>query len=141
MTTVRNSLAFSLLELIIVMAIIGILMAIAIPSYRIYTRRAHYVEIVQAALPFKLGVEECFGTTEELLNCKAGAYGIPNNITNNKIGLVKNINIKNGGIINITPNEKYGITTKDNYILTPLINGSSIHWQVSGEAIKKGYAN
>lgn len=51
---------FTLIELMIVVAIIGILAAIAIPSYQDYTARAQVSEAVSLASSFKTGLAEHF---------------------------------------------------------------------------------
>ena len=56
----RKQKGFSLIEMMIVIAIIAILIATALPSYKKYTQRAHYMEVIQAALPLKLAVAECY---------------------------------------------------------------------------------
>ena len=83
------------MELLIVITIIGILVLIAIPSYRTYTRRAHYTEIVQATAPYKLGVEECYQITSDLSGCSAGDNGVPSAITaGSRKGLVDSVDVK-----------------------------------------------
>ena len=53
---------FTLIELMIVVSIIGILAAIAIPSYRGYTARTQVSEAVSLAYSFKTGLAEFYHT-------------------------------------------------------------------------------
>jgi type IV pilus assembly protein PilA len=54
----KSSKGFTLIELMIVIAIIGILAAVALPRYQDYTVRAKVMELVLAAVPIKLAVTE-----------------------------------------------------------------------------------
>jgi type IV pilus assembly protein PilA len=53
---------FTLIELMIVVAIIGILAAVALPAYQDYTTRAKVSEVILMAAPAKLAVSETSST-------------------------------------------------------------------------------
>jgi len=72
---------FTLIELMVVIAIIGILASIAIPTYQNYVRRAKFTEVVQAAAPYKLGIEACLHETGSLISCAPGTHGVPSDAT------------------------------------------------------------
>lgn len=136
-----NQAGFTLIELLIAIAIVGILTALAIPSYQSHTRKAHYTEVIQASTPFKIGVEECYQFGGDLQNCYAGKDGVPNNIeTGSGVGLVDSIIVSNGGIITITPLNLYGIKASDTYILTPELKNNQLVWARSGGGVASGYA-
>lgn len=133
---------FSLLELMVVIAIIGILVAVTIPSYQVYTRRAHYTEVIEATIPYRIGIEECFEITDQLTECIAGKNGVPENVHyTTPQGLVQSITVATLGAITVTPVSKYGITSSDTYVLTPEIHQEKLSWRTGGGGVAKGYAN
>jgi type IV pilus assembly protein PilA len=133
---------FTLIELLIVMCIIGVLVALAVPSYRTYTRRAHYIEIVQAAAPFKLGVHECYAISADLSSCHSGNNGIPVDITETADqSLVAKITTSGSGVIVVTPKKRFGITPEDQFILTPTESHHQLAWSTSGKGVTHGYAD
>ncbi|MCX7121064.1 MAG: prepilin-type N-terminal cleavage/methylation domain-containing protein [Gammaproteobacteria bacterium] len=137
----KNS-GFTLIELMIVIAIIGILVALAIPSYQNYTRRAHYAEIVQATEPFKLGVQECFQMAGSLENCLAGQNEVPDAIAPGKgPDLIDSVDVATEGVITVTPKTLYGVTPSDTYILTPTKSNNTLIWTSSGQGVANGYAD
>jgi prepilin-type N-terminal cleavage/methylation domain-containing protein len=72
---------FTLIELMIVVAIIGILAAIALPAYQGYTQKAKFTEVTNATAAAKTAVEVCVQITGALTTCDAGAEGIPGTVT------------------------------------------------------------
>ena len=70
---------FTLIELMIVVAIIGILAAVALPAYQNYSNRAAFSELVLAVTPRKTAVELAIQTRNpaNLAALVGGVMGIP----------------------------------------------------------------
>ena len=60
---------FTLIELLIVIAIIGILAAVALPAYQSYTTKAKYSEVILATGPVKTAVEICGQVDGTITTC------------------------------------------------------------------------
>lgn len=143
MTTLKKShrfAAFSLIEIMIAIAIIAILTAIALPSYMFYLHRARYTEIIQAAAPYKIAINECFQTEDSLSQCNAGENGIPIWQPGGKQTAIATITVQQGKIT-ITPRDHAGITADDQYILTAVPEQHRLIWQTSGGGKARGYVH
>jgi type IV pilus assembly protein PilA len=66
---------FTLIELMIVVAIIGILAAVALPAYQDYTKRAKLSEVILAASACRTSITEIFQTNSAASLPGAGAWG------------------------------------------------------------------
>ncbi|OGO94006.1 MAG: hypothetical protein A3F10_00900 [Coxiella sp. RIFCSPHIGHO2_12_FULL_42_15] len=134
MQTRFKQIGFTLMELLIAIAIVAILAAIAIPTYIHYTKKAYYSEVVQAADRYKVAVASCLDERNGVLaDCDADAYGIPADIAaGGGVGQVDSATVANG-VITVTPKATHGIVAGDTYVLTPTYSSTAgISWTASG---------
>lgn len=107
----QNAAGFTLMKFLLVIAIIGILVIVIIPSYRMYTRRAHYTEVVQATAPYKLVIEECYKTTENLSECSAKKWYSSHYNCRQRTRIYKSIDVKDR-IITVIPQKNMVLNLK-----------------------------
>lgn len=117
---------FTLIELMIVVAIIGILAAIAIPAYQDYTVRAKMSEAITAAAPAKTGVSE-FYQSEGTLPTTASEAGFETNIDSE---FVRSVRINGTGVIQVEIKNMGGDTAAGQFPfnLSPVTRTATVDW-------------
>ena len=119
---------FTLIELMIVVAIIGILAAIAIPAYQDYTIRAQVSEGLNLAAGAKAAITEYYQNNGVMPGTNANAgISASNTITGN---YVSDVAVQANGLVQVTYNgpRVNQIISGDMLVLSPTTNTGSVEW-------------
>ncbi|MEK5750651.1 prepilin-type N-terminal cleavage/methylation domain-containing protein [Acinetobacter variabilis] len=129
---------FTLIELMIVVAIIGILAAIAIPAYQNYVKKAAYSEVISAMTSYKTAVDVCYAEEGDLDECDAGAGGVPAAPAASTVKAFNTLTVTDG-VIEATPNEYKGIEATETCTLKPTVTGDRLTWAYEGDCLTNNY--
>lgn len=114
----QNQKGFTLIELMIVVAIIGILAAIALPQYQTYTSRAKVSEVVLAANTCKASVTETSQIGLSFNPTAANAMGALGCVTT-ATQYVQSLAVDQNGVITIAARNIPGITDGQTVTMVP----------------------
>ena len=126
----RKSYGFTLIELMIVVALIGILISLALPAYQTYFGKSKFSEVMAAVGAVRKSVDTCYQVS--------GGANLNNCNTFEKIGVdpatktpvTASIIIQNDGSLVGTAIMSNGMNG-ETFILSPTLNAGSLNWEVN----------
>ena len=125
---------FTLIELMIVVAIIGILAAVALPAYQDYTKKAKFAEVISVSITYKTAVALCAQEAGTLAGCSSGAKGVPATAATTHVASV----VVSDGVITVTPTSTTDVAAT--LILTPTLGaaGQPMTWSNNAPGATSG---
>lgn len=130
---------FTLIELMIVVAIVGILASIALPAYDAFIKKSKFSEVVAATNTIKVAIDACIQEGDPMDECTDDGEipgqrvaGVLDTIIPTVDGYVASVEYAANGVITGTSQgEDLGEFT---YILTPTVNdvNNSVEWELTG---------
>lgn len=129
---------FTLIELMIVIAIIGVLATIALPAYQNYARKTKFTEVILAAENVKTSIDSCFqGRGNYILtNCNSIAEV---SIDASGVTAASNVNSISidpvTALVTVTGEASVDSAT---YTLLPSVSNNSLNWTAGGTCIAAG---
>lgn len=126
----KYSSAFSLIELMVVVAIIAILSSLAVPAYQRYVQQARVTEALNHTQSLQLAMALCWQTESDMRRCsQPGQRGIPA-IPNPLPTALKSLEVSPTGVIQLTLAEVMVEQSPLQLSLSPDSTGLVFQWRL-----------
>jgi type IV pilus assembly protein PilA len=131
----KKPLGFSLIELMIVIAIVAILVSLALPAYNNHFKRSKFTEIVLSSNALQRQIEICFNIKHNINECdtfekvgsKKSNFTAPTYVSNIEIS-----NLSGAFQIKTTASREASVSSSgDTYIMNAIVNTNQLKWQLS----------
>lgn len=125
---IRGQQGFTLIELMIVVAIVGILASLAVSAYQTYTVRAQVTEGISFAAGAKVPVVDAYAVTGAPPASRAEA-GLSSDPTDTSGSYVSQVDIIEGRVQITFGNEAHPDIATETLSLTPYVRGGVVAWR------------
>lgn len=126
---------FTLIELMVVIAIIALLALFGVPQYANHTQRAKVTGALSGIAAVKLAVATCAQESGSLSGCSSGTADIPAAVAGGSAGssiqYVDAVSVTDG-VISLVSTGKLSDGSLMGLTLTPLLSDSALRWALSG---------
>ena len=128
----RKANGFTLIELLMVLVIVGILAAVAVPQYSGYVKKAKFSEVVAATAPVKMAIELCLQKNAGIKASCDTAADVGADLTAAAAGShVASVTITESDAVIVATGNSTTFGDNKTYTLTPTASSTSVTWAAS----------
>jgi len=120
---------FTLIELLMVLVIVGILAAVAVPQYSGYVKKSRFSEVIAATAPVKMAIDLCLQKNAGTLTSCDSDTEVGADLTAAAVGnYVASVTITTTTAVIVATGDSTTFGANKTYSLTPTVSSSAVTW-------------